>query len=270
MSGRFLAAFRRKRMAAPWDAAASDGAAGPVRPRTRDRHGGARWFAAEFLVVVTGVLVALALNAWWQGRTDVAREQAYLRQLLEDFRANEQEIELFTRRELEVSASADRFYRAAHLPLAPADSLRRWLEGSLYLPRLRLRMATWEALIQSGEIRLIRSDGLRNRLIEFAGAMDNVEGRVEKLTHIGFDEIRSVYRWVDPYEFADESGRDARGWDDLESRFPPAWEDLLADLEFVSVVYTTGLAAWGRSLEVGSLLEPIRDIMGLLEEELPR
>src|SRR5688572_25817782 len=37
-----------------------------------------RWFAAEFLVVVTGVLVALALQAWYEDRQDRDRETAYL------------------------------------------------------------------------------------------------------------------------------------------------------------------------------------------------
>ncbi len=31
---------------------------------------GLRWFAAEFAVVVSGVLVALALQAWYQSRQD--------------------------------------------------------------------------------------------------------------------------------------------------------------------------------------------------------
>ena len=49
--------------------------------RRRDWRPGVRWFGAEFLVVVTGILVALALNAWWGSRQDAAREQAYVRQL---------------------------------------------------------------------------------------------------------------------------------------------------------------------------------------------
>ncbi|NND70799.1 MAG: hypothetical protein HKN43_04410 [Rhodothermales bacterium] len=40
-----------------------------------------RWFAAEILVVVVGVLVALALNAWWQGKQEAAQERIVLDEL---------------------------------------------------------------------------------------------------------------------------------------------------------------------------------------------
>lgn len=37
-----------------------------------------RWFAAEILIVVCGVLIALALNAWWQGREQAREERRLL------------------------------------------------------------------------------------------------------------------------------------------------------------------------------------------------
>lgn len=37
-----------------------------------------RWFAAEFLVVVSGILVALAFNAWWAERSAGAEERELL------------------------------------------------------------------------------------------------------------------------------------------------------------------------------------------------
>lgn len=43
-----------------------------------------RWFAAEFLVVLSGILVALALQAWWNDRSDRAAERVVLTQMLSD------------------------------------------------------------------------------------------------------------------------------------------------------------------------------------------
>ena len=48
-----------------------------------------RWFGAEILVVVTGVLIALAINAWWQGRQNSQREHAYLSEIRRDLIATE-------------------------------------------------------------------------------------------------------------------------------------------------------------------------------------
>jgi hypothetical protein len=55
-------------------------------------HGRARWFAAEFFVVITGVLVALGLQAWYQNRQDRAREGVYLTQIVADLRETESRI----------------------------------------------------------------------------------------------------------------------------------------------------------------------------------
>ena len=55
-------------------------------PRRWDWRPKLRWFGAEYLIVVLGVLTAVGINAWWQGRQDVAQEQVYLRQLVADLR----------------------------------------------------------------------------------------------------------------------------------------------------------------------------------------
>jgi hypothetical protein len=45
---------------------------------------GLKWIFPEFLVVVTGVLVAFALNSWWMDMKDQKKEEAYLTQVLQD------------------------------------------------------------------------------------------------------------------------------------------------------------------------------------------
>lgn len=50
--------------------------------------------AAEFLLIVTGVLTALTVDAWWQGRLDNERERQYLEQIEADVRSNGQRLEV--------------------------------------------------------------------------------------------------------------------------------------------------------------------------------
>lgn len=128
-----------------------------------------RWFAAEFLVVVTGVLVALALNAWWQGRQDAAREQAYLRQLSAELHETERTTaELAVLQEERVRANAE-LVRAYHNPNSPpADSLSAWLDFALFMGGIgRPVLGTAEALIATGDLRLIRNDSLRSALTAY-------------------------------------------------------------------------------------------------------
>ena len=68
-------ALRAARPAAP--------ASGPPTPPAKrwDWRPKLRWFASEYLIVVLGVLTAVALNAWWQGRQDRALETRSLREV---------------------------------------------------------------------------------------------------------------------------------------------------------------------------------------------
>lgn len=127
-----------------------------------------RWFLAEFVVVVAGVLVALALTSWAQDRRDVHREQAYLRQLTADLVTNERllaEAVAFSGQRAAASARVlQRFWRTA--PAVDAT-----LVDDLSLPRTTRRfrpvVGTVEALISSGELDLVRSDALRASLLAY-------------------------------------------------------------------------------------------------------
>src|SRR5262245_17607244 len=55
-----------------------------VRAQPQSWRRSVRWFAAEFLLVVSGVLVALALQAWYQGQQNARAERVYIAQLRAD------------------------------------------------------------------------------------------------------------------------------------------------------------------------------------------
>lgn len=64
-------------------------------PRRWDWRPKVRWFAAEILIVVVGVLIALAINAWWSRVQDRKVEAQSLREVraalvndLDDIRVN--------------------------------------------------------------------------------------------------------------------------------------------------------------------------------------
>jgi hypothetical protein len=97
-----------------------------------DWRGGVRWFAAEFVVVVTGILVAFWLQAWWAGRLDMYRENTFLSQLLADARENERRIEVALAVDSANEVSLARLTAAlrSRQQLPPDDSLLAWLRVS--------------------------------------------------------------------------------------------------------------------------------------------
>jgi hypothetical protein len=131
-----------------------------------------RWFLAEFLVVVAGILVALALSSWAQGRQDIAREQSWLRQLQADLVKNEgafaEAVAFVDERAVASARVLHRFWRDS----AVADEAAVL---DLMLPRSTRRfrpvLGTAEALISSGELNLIRSDAVRAAILDYVESM---------------------------------------------------------------------------------------------------
>ena len=151
----------------PYDVPPRAEALGAPSPAWR---GGVRWFAAEFLVVVTGILVALALQAWYEGRRDAARERAYLIQLEADLRDTERLVAAADAENRPAAVAGARLLRAYYTPTPPPrDSLLLWFVQANRYELARPVTATVEALVTTGDLNLIRSDSLRTAI---AGYLD--------------------------------------------------------------------------------------------------
>lgn len=128
-----------------------------------------RWFFAEFLVVVSGILVALALNAWWQDRRDAGREEAYLRQLVADLQESESRFEEADRRVAFADEGRTRLLHAFWAPDAsPKDSVLYWADVAAYYEDPRSVLGTVTALLSTGDLNLVRDDSIRSAITGFA------------------------------------------------------------------------------------------------------
>jgi hypothetical protein len=196
----------------------SEPAAVPVAVATPSiAHGRAwrsslRWFLAEFVVVVAGVLVALMLNGWAQERQDGQREQAYLRQLHADLIASERDLgeaeEFLDRR---AAASARVLHRFWRDEVVVDDSLIEDLSLPRSTRRFRPVLGTAEALISSGQINLIRSDALRGAIL---GYVESMKTQLEDINR--YDEtyyrpaVTRLYQGPDLYQYVRFASPDER------------------------------------------------------------
>ena len=159
---------------------------------------GVRWFAGEFLVVVSGVLVALALNASYQARVDAEREAGYLEQLAADLRESQAALG-----EALAASEAQRERVMELLALIQAESVPTDEEfdeiTTLSIAPAQPTLSTAQAIVETGDLHLIRDDALRSAIVQYVGAGEayrEVEDAIawEWLT----PSIRSYYEIVRP------------------------------------------------------------------------
>lgn len=137
-------------------------------PRRWDWRRGATWFGAEFLVVVTGVLVALALNAWWAGVQDRSKEQFYLRQLVSDLSETERTSVQKDRFMAPFESAPRRLAQAYFLAdLPPRDSIVAWASVAPVHDPMSPVLGTVEAMVTTGDIGLVQDDSLRIAIVSY-------------------------------------------------------------------------------------------------------
>jgi hypothetical protein len=123
-----------------------------------------RRLMAEALTITASILLALAVNAWWDGRKDRAEEHRALLRARDEFAVNTRLLEESRQARIRILAAADTFMKIA---IEPATSGARVRVPGLVLGQV-LSWHTFDplngnitSLIASGTLRLIRSDSLR-------------------------------------------------------------------------------------------------------------
>ena len=228
-----------------------------------------RWFAAEYLIVVFGVLTAVGINAWWQGRQDAATELNYLRQLASDLESTAALL-------VEVDATLAPSERAAarlfdgfrsRAPV-PSDSILVWVSVATVVQTADPVLGTAEALVATGDLALLRDDSLRTAIPAYLEQQRTGLGWQALIMTRSVDALLAVQRHVDLLE-ADAAQVAAGGRllvprpgvlasDSVVTSASPFAFDadrFLADREAYNAVYTLGLTKiQARSIRAGLAL----------------
>lgn len=152
----------------------------PALDETREgRAPGWRWRSLgrtlrEVAIVTAGILIAFALDAWWDNRVTAEREQIHLRALVSDFEHNVGALQAIVSKEEDVMANTEALLKLARTSSqdAPA-SLVELMNGVFNSGRYEPVMGAYEALLNSGGLMLIRDESLRAALAEFAASVRN-------------------------------------------------------------------------------------------------
>lgn len=128
------------------------------------------WFAVvlEVMIVVLGVVIGFQVTAWGQARSDRAKEQEYLRQLVADLHETERHIEEVNAWVLPRETGAGELLRSFYQPSRPnPDTLLSYIIMSMGHWVVAPVVGTTEALVATGDLALIQSDSLRSAVTAY-------------------------------------------------------------------------------------------------------
>jgi hypothetical protein len=126
--------------------------------------------AAELVIIVTGILLALAINTWWQGVETRDREQDYLADLVVDFEENALRLQDAIDLASEIMTEAQillRLENAAEGRAIGLDSLNYHLQTLSLLPTFEPVTRTYDNILGAGELQTLSNPELRMMLADF-------------------------------------------------------------------------------------------------------
>ena len=137
-----------------------------------------RWFAAEITVVVAGVLIALSLNAMWEGRRDRKSEQAYLRAIITDLDSTSVSLaRTIAADETDLRAISNLLAASFNPNQVPRDSVALWVRRSTSVSLPTFSVGTARALVATGDLQLVRSDSARLAISRHCSTSSSYRGR---------------------------------------------------------------------------------------------
>ena len=129
----------------------------------------------EATAIVASILIAFAIDAWWQNRTERIIEVQYLQALQEDLLSSLEfldEDEAVQQRQVGyldslLSTNSDTPY---------SDELRRWIDDGLFnVGTYQPQISALRDLESSGQTQIIRNPGIRRVLASVRQRMDSLE-----------------------------------------------------------------------------------------------
>ncbi|GAB5523569.1 MAG: hypothetical protein Roseis2KO_14410 [Roseivirga sp.] len=159
------------------------------------------WGAAlrELILITLGIYLAFALNNWGESRKEREAEAFYLGNLLADVDRSISQLEYHLRIDSsQLSGAIMLDGLLAQGRNVDRDSLRNYLNSFNTNPRFRMNNFSYQSLLQSGDYRIIRSDGLRNQLDQFflqylEGVITTEGYYIDRLNDHYFPVKESVY-----------------------------------------------------------------------------
>jgi hypothetical protein len=245
-----------------------------------------RWpeFFIEFVLIIVGILTALAIDGWVQDRKDRSAELTYLELLSGDLIEIEDQLQRYVDFESDNLATSAALFHA----LGPSskdrdpDRLRADLARLSARRTLQIESVTFTDLQSTGNLQIISNRDLRRRIVRYFSQTERRELIIEKNNTAFVDNlylpflfeagITNSFTAPDELSLVEAEGHllealgDDVSWPRDETLFEPpdapSWVDLRRHVIFRAKVASLGVMSGRRAIEA------TREIRAAIEEEL--
>lgn len=217
-----------------------------------------RRLAADFVIIVVGVLVALGVDAAWEAREERVRKAAYLGQLRADLSATADTLVEMIKVDSVARERADRALEALNSTrLPPSDSLATWIlaatsSSASFYPT----MGTVTALVESGELSLVGDESLRREILRYHSSVTSALRIIDAVDpHMWrtLERLGGMLNWA-----ALQRPGEAHRWTN-------DWQSLASDRTFHGALYDLRLAAHNRLFALRSLAANLDSLQAELD-----
>ena len=129
-----------------------------------------KYAVGEIILVVIGILIALQINNWNEDRKNNKLEANFISRLLDDLYEEENYLQSYIKYNTQVSDRAKKaiqyFENYDNVDYNPEESLIDLYQAS-QISDARAPNSTYQELIASGQINLLRSDSLKQSIISY-------------------------------------------------------------------------------------------------------
>jgi hypothetical protein len=132
--------------------------------------------SVEAVAIVGSILLAFAIDAWWEDIQDARRQEKLVTALLLDFETTKTRLEASIEYAEALLDRTNKFFETVGSDeLVSIDSLRYFGAGAFHKIDFEPALSVYEGAVATGEFGLIESPGLQKSITEFNRALDSYE-----------------------------------------------------------------------------------------------
>lgn len=151
-------------------------------------------FARDIVVVILGVVIALAFNSWAETRSDRRLERSYLSRLARDLRADSMLLQRYRANAAQGEAGARLLINLLDDPSQAADdtTVARSFGAATRGALSAANGPTIDELKSTGNLRVIRDAGVRDALLTYYSELIRLQRTLETVMRRGRDPLAEV------------------------------------------------------------------------------